>query len=505
MKAEAILTRKYRNHLLNDSYRPTYHFAIPDDLGIPGDSNGAFYADGVYHLMYLYKNSETDAFHWGHMSSLDLLHWRHHPDALTQFEGDRGCFSGGGFVDDDGTAYLTFWKFAATDKNKDRGGLAIAYSKPPYDVWERMEPIAVNSSEPWGVLEMEIDGEMRYVACADPSNIWKANGKYYMQAGNGPLHWNVGKKENTEEKYKGDFTDLFRSDDLKKWEYVGRFYENNRKGVEDWPDETEDDMCPSFLPLYDAEENGAFTGKYLQMFISHNKGCQYYVGTLEGETFIPEQHGRMTWKDAAYFAPEALVDGKNRQIVWTWLRDNLLNDFNRFGWSGVFGIPRNVWYENGTLMQAPVSELEALQYGHIAYSPADGDNVKVGDGSLCRIKGVWSGNEKAGLAVRVSDDGSEYTEIYYSPEEKKLIMDTTHSGSEGWKVREEAPFALGEGEALSLDILIDKSVIEVYANKRQAICRRAYPTKPEDSNGIKLIGEKPKALDTYKMFPANPY
>ena len=84
-------------------------------------------------------------------------------------------------------------------------------------------------------------------------------------------------------------------------------------------------------------------------------------------------------------------------------------------------------------------------------------------------------------------------------------MDTTHSGTEGWKVREEAPFALCEGEALSLDILIDKSVIEVYANKRQAICRRVYPTNPESSNGVRLIGEKPTKLDTYKMFPTNPY
>ena len=78
MKAEVLLTRLYRERMLADGYRPTYQFAIPDDLGIPGDSNGAFFADGVYHLMYLYKNSETDAFHWGHQSSLDLLHWRNH-------------------------------------------------------------------------------------------------------------------------------------------------------------------------------------------------------------------------------------------------------------------------------------------------------------------------------------------------------------------------------------------------------------------------------------------
>jgi beta-fructofuranosidase len=213
----------------------------------------------------------------------------------------------------------------------------------------------------------------------------------------------------------------------------------------------------------------------------------------------------MTWKDNTYFAPEALVDGKNRQIVWTWLLDNLPNDFKRFGWTGVFGLPRNVWYEGGELKQAPVSEIDKLQYGHIAYTAADGENVKVGDGTACRIKGEWSGNEKAGVTVRISPEGKEYTEIYYSPEEKKLVMDTTHSGKEGWRVREEAPFELRAGEKLSLDILIDKSVIEVYANKRQAICRRVYPTDPKNSTGVKLIGNVPEKLDTYKMFPSNPY
>ena len=506
MKAEVLLARKYRERLLNDAYRPTYHFAIPDDLGFPGDSNGAFFADGVYHLMYLYKNSETDAFHWGHLSSFDLLHWRNHPDALMQFEGDRGCYSGGGFVDDDGTAYISFWKFATTDKAKDNGGIAIAYSKPPYDVWERMEKIAIESApDMWGVTNVEINGETIHVGSADPSNIWKANGKYYIQTGNKPILDRFGRGETAEAKYKGDWTDLFRSDDLKKWEYVGRFYDNPKKGIDDYPDETEDDMCPSFLPLYDAEENGKPSGKYFQLSISHNKGCQYYIGTLDGERFIPEQHGRMSWKDPAYFAPEALIDGKNRQIVWTWLRDNLPNDFRRFGWSGVFGIPRNVWYEDGELKMAPISELAALQYGHIAYSEADGNTVNVANGECCRIMGVWNGNKKSGIAVRVSDDGSEYTEIYYSPSEKKLVMDTTKSGSEGWKIREEAPFELCNGEKLSLDVLIDKSVIEVYANKRQAICRRVYPTNPKVSKGVQLIGDCPCKLDTYEMFPSNPY
>ena len=56
-----------------------------------------------------------------------------------------------------------------------------------------------------------------------------------------------------------------------------------------------------------------------------------------------------------------------------------------------------------------------------------------------------------------------------------------------------------------VDILIDKSVIEVYANKRQAICRRVYPTDPKNAAGVRLLGNAPEKLDTYKMFPTNPY
>ena len=506
MKPEIILTRKYRETLLKDSYRPAYHFAICDDLEIPGDPNGTFYADGVYHFMYLYRNLDTEGCHWGHLSSLDLLHWRHHPDALTVFDGDRGCYSGGAFIDDDGTAYLSFWKFPSRDtRTGDRGGIAIAYSKPPYDVWERMEKIAIESTDIWGTTDLEINGETVHVGSADPSNIWKANGRYYMQTGNKPVLYRYGRGEKAEKRYKGDWTDLFCSDDMKKWEYVGRFYENPKMGIDDYPDETEDDMCPSFLPLYDAEENGKPTGKFLQLFISHNKGCQYYIGSMDGERFIPESHGRMTWKDSAYFAPEALVDGKNRQIVWTWVRNDPKDRRPRFGWSCVFGVPRNVWLEDGELKMAPVSELDKLQYGHVQYTAECGDTVPVADGELCRIKGCWSGKTKQGVAVRVSNDGSEGVEIYYSPEEKKLIMDTTHCGTDGWKVREEAPFELRDGEKLSLDILIDRSVIEVYANKRQAICRRVYPTDPQNATGVKLIGNAPEKLDTYKMFPSNPY
>ena len=504
------IVRQYRHKLLADPYRPGYHFAIPDDDGWPGDSNGAFYADGRYHLMYLYRNTAAKAYHWGHLSSVDLLHWREHPDALTGFEGDEGCFSGGAFVDDDGTAYLTFWKFAAKDPGKDKSGIGMACAKPPYDVWQRMEPIAINATE-WGITDMEIDGQTVHVCCADPSNIWKIGNDYYMQTGNLIILNKYGRAEDSPEELQGDWTDLFRSTDLKNWEYVHRFYKNTHAGP-DWPDRTEDDMCPSFLPLYDAQSGGNPTGKWLQLFIAHNKGCQYYVGTLENETFYPEAHGRMSWNDKAYFAPEALVDNKNRQLAWVWLKDNPTDEKKRFDWTGVFGFPRNLWWEKDQLHMAPAEELDWLQYNHQGFPACvseDGKAVPVKNGQSFRLKATIDPKQtkQVGFRIRANSAGTEYTDIYVDTAQNELVMDATRSGCDGWQIKEQGPFMLEEGEDIQLDIFVDKSVVEIYVNHCQAICRRVYPTDPTDAVGVSIIGTgaEIKNLDAWEMAPTNLY
>lgn len=86
-------------------------------------------------------------------------------------------------------------------------------------------------------------------------------------------------------------------------------------------------------------------------------------------------------------------------------------------------------------------------------------------------------------------------------------MDTTHSGIGEWLVREKAPFALSEGESLVLDIFVDKSVIEVYANERQAICRRVYPSDPHDAVRVLALADGAyfKEIKVREMMPSNMY
>ena len=183
-----IASKDLIDELLDDQYRPKYHFAVPGDFGLPGDPNGAFYAKGKYHLMYLYKNRK-DGFRWGHMSSHDLLHWRFHKDALVPSDNDGGVFSGGAFVDDDGKAYLTFWQLPKNYKSGMREseglGISIAVSDDHnFEKWTKYGYPIIPSTR-FGVLEQFNDDAKLtdVIACADPSNIWKKDGKYYLLTG----------------------------------------------------------------------------------------------------------------------------------------------------------------------------------------------------------------------------------------------------------------------------------------------------------------------------------
>ena len=500
--------RLYRETLLKDPYRPGYHFAIPDGDGRPGDPNGCFFANGRHHLMYLYRRDGA-AFHWGHVSSADLLHWRHHQDALVKGELDEGCFSGGAFVDDDGTAYISFWIFNKGEQTAGRdAGIGIAWSRPPYERWERLPEVSIASTE-WGILDMpQKDGAMARLGCADPSNIWKKDGMYYMQTGNLCVLNKYGRAEDSPAEMRGDWVELFSSADLRAWSHEGRFYQ--RRADNACTDESEDDMCPSFLPLPRSSKGGEPSEKYLQLFIAHNKGCQYYIGEYIENRFYPESHGRMSWVDNAFFAPEAYIDGHGRQIMFAWLLDNLPEDFELFGWSGVFSLPRTLWLgEDNALRIAPADEINALRMGCRRFDQLSaGDHLPLTRTDSCEINLIAGPGAagKAGLALTGPEEGQE-ARIYYDAEIRQLVFDAARSGSPVRAVRESAPLFLAEGERLNLRIYVDKSVIEVFANERQAICRRVY-RKNGAAPKIRIICENDsriESIEAYEMMESMPY
>jgi beta-fructofuranosidase len=63
-------------------------------------------------------------------------------------------------------------------------------------------------------------------------------------------------------------------------------------------------------------------------------------------------------------------------------------------------------------------------------------------------------------------------------------------------------FEVGDGDVLKLQVFIDKSVVEVFANHRQCLALRVYPER-EDSLGVSIRAQGCDAvlrsLDVWKM------
>ena len=70
------------------------------------------------------------------------------------------------------------------------------------------------------------------------------------------------------------------------------------------------------------------------------------------------------------------------------------------------------------------------------------------------------------------------------------------------------PLGIAAGEPLKLRVFVDKSVVEVFANGRQAVMRRIYPSR-EDSVHVAVFSHGDRvhvtSLEAWEMMPSNPY
>jgi beta-fructofuranosidase len=483
-------SRELRAKLLSDPLRPTYHFVAPEGIAMPFDPNGCIYWKGKYHLMYIFQdlNLPNGGHCWGHVSSIDLLHWTHHPTALAPLPGDpdQGIFSGNAFVNKRGEATILYHGCGV--------GNCIATSSEDNLVnWKKLPENPIVPSPKEG------EPDFGKYSSWDPHG-WLEEDTYYAIFGGGT-------------------PTLFKSDDLINWKYLNPFIKTENV----WIDPDEDCSCPDFFKLGD---------KYMLLCISHKRGCRYYLGRFENETFYPESHARMNWAGGTCFAPESLVDDKGRRIFWAWVLDRRPIETQRvYGWSGVMTLPRVLSLaEDGTLQIEPIEELARLRLNHRKYEnieiSADKeiviDDIR-GDSLELIVEMELQNAHEFGVTVRRSPDGLEQTVISCDPESKLLKIDFSKSsldtnikywtlcmgGGDNPQVQsQEAPFELQKGESLKLRIFLDRSILEVFANGRQCITQQIYPTR-NDSLGVSLFSRggstNVKSINAWDMAPANPF
>ncbi len=387
----------------------------------------------------------------------------------------KGIFSGNCFINKQGEATILYHGYKV--------GNCIATSRDPQlDIWRKLpaNPIVpVEREDKW-----REPGELPYTSW-DPHG-WLEGQTYYAIFG-------------------GTRPAIFKAQELDQWTYVGDLFAHPVEGV----DIHEDVSCPDFFRLGD---------RWVLLCISHELGCRYYVGEWRDERFYPEFHEQMSWVDNAFFAPESLVDPQGRRIMWAWVfdqRDDAVRDVS--GWSGTFCLPRELWLDDDhRLRMRPVEALKQLRYNprhqeDLMLRPDSEWALADVQGALLDLELVIEplGATRCGVKVCCSPDGAEETRVGYDAEAGRLFIDTRRSSQGmGKRVVEGGPFSLAPGELVSLRVLVDQSVVEAFANNRQGVLRRIYPSR-EESVGVRLFSAGGAArfhrVTAWKMMPANPF
>ena len=462
--------RELRERILSDPERPGYHFVMPEGVAMPFDPNGAIYWQGRYHLFYIFQDTRLGkkSDHWGHASSTDLFHWRHHPTGLLD-----GMYSGNCFLNKDGVPTICYHQ-------KGQGNAMAVALDDDLNEWKKLD------SNPITPKTREGDEHHGRYRSWDPFG-WLEGDTYYAIFGGGRPA-------------------VAKSPTLGgEWKYVGDLFAHGVEGVS----LEEDVSCADLFKL------GC---KDVLLCISHRIGCRYYVGEWRDEQFHPESHAQMSWVDNSFFAPESLADDKGRRIMWAWILDEpLFGARTKYGWSGTLSLPRVLSLgEDGLLRMDVPEEIEALRHGGVRKGPltvTSGEDLPVdgvaGNSLELLIEMESAEAARYGVKVCVSPDGQEETTVFYDASDKLLKVDTRKSGPEDTpKAVDAAPFELKDGEPLTLRVFVDKSVVEVFANSRQAIARRIYPLR-RNSLGVCLFSSRGDAhvhsLKAWKITPSNPY
>jgi len=430
-----------------------FHIMHPGGGGGTADPNAAFYLDGTYHLHYIlaypWKEKGKYSCSYIHLTSPDMLHWTWQPTKLQPSFTDHGMYSGVGFMTKQGKPAVMY-----LGQNTGQTFIAIAKDNQ-LSAWEK----------PYSVDVRKADGTKDTDEHADPE-CWLVGDTYYAMTGGGRN------------------PPLIKSKDLKTWTRVGNFLQK------EMPDVTvgEDLSCGSFFPI---------GNKWMLLCISHPVGCRYYLGDwdAQSEKFIPQFHGRMNWRRddqsiygtqtpsgqphwrVDYFAPESLLTPDGRRVVWAWLAS--LNDVG-MNPKRLQSLPRELSLpEDGILRIKPLRELETLRF-----DPAVLNDVKISDLTANVLPTTAPTGQK--IAALEGDAVEVRVTIPRQEANRKLFGFTLFSTPTGGGLpimfrpetgtlrvgNTEAPFNLATlpgNEDIDLRIFIDKYLVEVFVNDRQAM------------------------------------
>jgi sucrose-6-phosphate hydrolase SacC (GH32 family) len=449
----------------DDHHRPAYH-PIPA-ANWTNEPHGLVRHDGRYHLFYQ-KNPNGpywEQIHWGHLSSVDLVDWRHEPIALAPAPGydERGIWSGDAVVHD-GKLVAVY-----TCVDYVRAGVCLATQRDDGS-FEKHPANPVIASPPGGFMDFR-----------DPF-LWEEAGLWHLIIGSGIQNL-------------GGTAIYYTSPDLVSWTYKGRILTGSRStsGIY-WE-------MPVFVPI------GAGKHALFVTTVEDRAPARglYWIGEWDGSRFTPDDPAPQQQDLINHMLSPSMAFTPEGEIRAVGIIPEMRSSQRQLeaGWAHTFNLPRDVRLcADGGLCQTPAPELAKLRT-----SSTSKTNVRIRAGTTGHLSGIRGRQlelravidpgeaRSVGMRLYRSDDGAEETRLYYDVPSGTLNLDlsaSTKSSGVSTPVRG-AQVPLREDGTLLLHVFVDHSVLEVFVNERHAFATRVYPTHPS-SDGLDFYSSGGEAV-----------
>jgi sucrose-6-phosphate hydrolase SacC (GH32 family) len=472
-----------------ENWRPAFHYAPPEHW--TNDPNGLVYYQGEYHLFFQHNPFDKvwGHMHWDHAVSKDLLHWENLPVAIS--EDTAMIFSGSVVVDPtNASGFCT---------SPDQSCLVAFYTahrirdpKNPDDYFQNQHVAFSNDrGRTWTKYAKNPVVDLGKKDFRDPDVFWHAPSQQWVML----VQLSQEKK-----------TLFYGSKNLRDWAKLGEFGPEGNTSII-WE-------CPELVEL--AVENEPGKKKWAFLLSSAGpypgyQGMQYFVGKFDGKTFKndnPKDQALYVEYGRDFFAAIGFNNlPDERKVLLGWASNwAYANHTPTHPWRNGMAVPRELalrkTQDGYRLVQRPVREVASLRkslfsLANQAIGPAGLDLGPSASGSVLELVLEISAGDAKKFGVQVFKGPDEATVIGYDVAPQQLYIDRGKSGVVAIQDNvakqphlpslDQAPLRLENGK-LRLHLLLDRSMVEVFANDGQVAMTNLVFPKPQ-STGVALFSE----------------
>ena len=493
-----------QNVLTEDVYKTQYH-------GGPyqhwmNEPHAPMYYNGMYHLFFQQNMVGTywRNICWGHLVSEDLVNWRPVKEAITPTQDSvvpDGVWSGCAVTDVNGVPLLFFTAgndSFARERMVSNQNIGVAYpadlNDPELIDWVIYPKLAVQQQAGQGR-----SGEFR-----DP-HIWKEGDSWFMLICSGSTVTSGGSALLYETKTLELLADGTIDMD---WVYRGPVFEMEDPPImygTSWE-------LPILLPLTNEAQT---LQKYVFIFspapagVGDNK-IYYYLGEFDAGCgkFTPdfEEPKLLDYGSNVFTGPSAFRDPvSGNTYIFSIMQDQRSGaEEGAAGWAHCVGLTRRIWLNDaGTdLKMEPVEALknleeEPLVLGSDMTLEQANDALTAADADMYCLRLVADVSRAEKFSVILKTDGKrDNTTFTYQP--GSISAMTRNRGSAAGIGNVNGPLTVEDG-LLSLEIYVDRSLVEAFFNDTKSISVRSYSDYA--SRGICLEAEGPVEIRELYLAP----